>query len=89
MGKRNLSWVQADEIVVVVENTQTGRQARIRPTTRLLQLLSSFKPRSKSDLAKVADRDDRRDPHHALEALARKIATMPDRDILTVTGSDK
>ena len=89
LGKRNLSWVKADEIVVRVENSQTGRQAEIRPTAKLLELLSSFKPRPKSGHTKTTDRDNRRDRDHVLEALARKIAAMPDENILTVSRSDK
>jgi len=89
LGKRNLSCVQAGEIVVRVRNTQTGRQVEIGPTAKLLELLSSFKPRPESGHAKVTDRDDRRHPDHVLEALARKIAAMPDQDILTVSPSDK
>jgi len=87
LGKRNLSWEEADGIVVRVKNTETSRQAEIRPTAELLELLSSFKPRPKSDHAKAADHDKRRDPDHVLEALARKIAAMPDQRILTVSQS--
>lgn len=89
LGKRNLSWVKAEKIVVRVKNTQTGRLVEIRPTARLLGLLSSFKPRPKTDHTKATDDDNQHDPAHALEALARKIAAMPDRDILTARQSDK
>jgi hypothetical protein len=79
--------VKADEILVRVKNTQSDRQAEIRPTPKLLELLSSFKPHARGDHAEAADGDNRGDADHVLETLARKIAAMPDREILTVSHS--
>jgi hypothetical protein len=73
--------------MVRVENTQTGRQAKVCPTPKLLEVLSSFKPHPKGDHARAADGDNRRDADHVLETLARKIAAMPDREVLTVSHS--
>ena len=90
LGKRNLRWVRADKIVVrvfLIKGTRTGRQTEIRPTAKLLELLASFKPRPKVGSRKHAEDDDH--DHHAaeraLKAIARKIAAMPDREILTVS----
>ena len=87
LGKRNIKWVEAQRIVVRVTNTRTGKTAQLRPTGRLMELLTSFKPRSKT--AEHDDQDDHDDHEHddherQLEATARRIATMPDKDILDV-----
>ena len=91
LGKRNLRWVQAGQIVVRVENTRTGQETEVRPTAELLKLLASFKPRPKAEHAKSANRDhdQLRDADHMVEAVARRIAAMADREILTVTRPDK
>lgn len=87
LGKRNLSWVKAHAIMVHVENTQTGRQVKVCPTPKLLEVLSSFKLHPKGDHARAADGDNRRDADHVLETFARKIVAMPDREILTLIHS--
>jgi formylmethanofuran dehydrogenase subunit E len=89
-GKRNLAWVEGEQIVVRVKNTRTGQQSEVRPTAKLLKLLRSFQARAKVGAAKAADEDEhgRQDAEHAAEAIARKIAAMPDREILTLTRPD-
>ncbi len=91
LGKRNLHWARSEEIVVRVRNTGSNRQVEIRPTAKLLELLGSFKPRPKVSGAKAADenQDGHRDAEHPVEALARKIAAMPEREILTTAHADK
>ena len=89
LGKRNLHCARTptDEIVVRVRNTQTGGQAEVRPTAKLLELLGSFQPRVKAVSAKHIGNNtlDDRDADHAVEALAREIAALPDREILVVS----
>ena len=77
MGKRSLNWVQADRIMVRVKNTRTGKTAELRPAPALMQLLGSFKPQAKTG---VPHGDDDR-----LEAIARKIAAMPEKEIAVLT----
>ncbi|NQT13688.1 MAG: hypothetical protein HQ582_13125 [Planctomycetes bacterium] len=87
LGKRNIHWTgnPTDDIVVRVRNTRTGAQAEVRPTDRLLKILGTLKPRIKAtDAAKPEDHAD----DHAVEALARTIAALPDREILVVTRLD-
>ena len=48
MGKRTLTWVQADQILVRVKNTQTGKTVDVRPTPALMDLLAAFKPQAKA-----------------------------------------
>ena len=87
LGKRNLEWVRADRVTVRVKNTRTGRQAEVRPTARLLDLLGSLKSRPKVQSGDQAERhdEDHDDSHQVVEALAREIASMPDEAILVVT----
>ena len=89
LGKRNLHWVSAERLVVHFTNTLTGQEAEIRPTETLTAHLTSFKPKPKvGDRAfgKHAgeDHDHQEDP---LESIARKIAAMPEGEILTVKYS--
>ncbi len=92
LGKRNLKWGKADEIVVRVKDTHTGTVAKLRPTQVLMQLLTSFKPRPKTaeDEDEDADDHDEHDEHddradRELEAIARKIAAMPEKELFRVT----
>ncbi len=84
MGKRTLHWVEADRIVVRVENTRTGRTVELRPTSKLMDILTAFKPRPKVGAGAGAKVDDEQ-----LEALARRIATMPAKDVASVIVVDE
>ncbi len=44
LGKRNLRWVESDELVVRVRNKRTGVTAEVRPTEQLLQWLGTVGP---------------------------------------------
>ena len=78
LGKRTLQWVQADRLTMRIKNTATGKIAVLRPTPALLQLLASFKPHPKAGAESGHKIDDEQ-----LEAIARKIASMPERDVVT------
>ena len=87
-GKRNLDWVKkdTDDFVVRVENTRTGKTADVRPTPALMKLLTSFKPKPLTGKpAKDLD-DDHAGGDDPLEAIARKIATLPEKELLAVGG---
>ena len=92
LGKRNLHWAKTpnERIVVRVKNTRTGVEAQVRPTAKLLELLASFTPRAKVGAGKQSteDQEERRHADHLVEAIARRIAAMPDREILVVSGTD-
>jgi formylmethanofuran dehydrogenase subunit E len=86
LGKRNLTWVEADEIVVRVRNTKTGRTVEVRPTPALMKLLASLETHAKA--ATAADSQEPEDyqaEDAAVEALARKVAIAPEEQILSVT----
>lgn len=88
LGKRNLKWVKTDQIVVRVKNTRSGKVAEVRPTPTLMELVTSFKPRPKAAQDEDAD-DDENCGEHSLEAIARRIARMPEQEILKVTFPGK
>src|SRR5208337_4205936 len=81
MGKRTLAWVQADRIAMRVRNTRTGETAELRPTPALMELLGSFNAQSKAGAEHGPGQQD----HERLEAVARKIAAMGEKDLATVT----
>jgi formylmethanofuran dehydrogenase subunit E len=84
LGKRTLTWVKADRTVVRVKNTKTGKTIELRPAPALTKLLTSFKPHPQAG----PESDDEQ-----LEAIARKIATLPEKEVVTIaeaqTGTSK
>ncbi len=86
MGKRSLHWVQADQILVRVKNTRTGRIVDVRPTPALMDLLAAFKPQAKAGTGHGPESEA--DDEH-LAAVARKIAVIPEKDVANVTMSGK
>ena len=81
LGKRNLQWTPADQLLVRVKNTRTGKNAVLRPTPSLMELLGSFKPQAK--MAAEHKIDDEQ-----LAVIARKIASMPEGEVASVTVND-
>jgi formylmethanofuran dehydrogenase subunit E len=83
MGKRTLTSVQADQIVVRITNTRTGKTAELRPTPILLGLLGSFKPGNAHGPGAqgVGAHGPAEQDHERLEAIARKIAVMEDKEV--------
>ena len=83
LGKRNLQWVKRKKIVIHVKNTRTGRTATLQPREQFLTLL----PQPKTDATeepKGGKPKPAEDDHHS-EDLARRIATMPEKEILTIS----
>jgi hypothetical protein len=92
MGKRTLNWVQAEQIVVRVRNTRTGKTAELRRTPALMGLLGSFKvgnvqrPGAQGVGAHgPGAHGPAQQDHEQLEAIARKIAGMPEKAVAVVT----
>ncbi len=82
LGKRSLQWVQADQILVRVKNTRTGKTAELRPTLALMEMLTAFKPQAKTGAGHGPG--SKADDEH-LAAVARKIAAMLEKDVASVT----
>jgi hypothetical protein len=80
LGKRALEWVKADQTVVTLKNTRTVKTAELRPTPALMDLLPFLRAQPK---VATEGETDREMDHAHLEAVARKIASMPDSDIMT------
>jgi hypothetical protein len=70
--------------VIRVKNTRTGKTVEVRPTAQLLELLASLKSAPK----KAAPQGQEGKHEHAApspgEALARKIAAMPEGELAEV-----
>lgn len=81
MGKRTLNWVQADGILVRIKNTRTGKVAVVRPTPALVDLLGAFKSKPMAGAGHGPGHQD----HERLEAIARRIAGMEEKEIASVT----
>jgi len=81
MGKRSLHWRDAERLVVRVKNTRTGKTAELRPTAALGGLLGSFDGQPKT----VGRQPGQKAEAEHLEAAARKIAAMPENEIVIVT----
>jgi formylmethanofuran dehydrogenase subunit E len=83
LGKRNLQWVKSKTIVIHVKNTRTGKTATLQPKEEFLALLpqpnTNHTGESKGGKPKQAE-----DEHHS-EGLARRIAIIPEKEILTIS----
>jgi formylmethanofuran dehydrogenase subunit E len=85
LGKRTLTWTPADQLVVRIKNTRTGKTAELRPTAQLLGMFLAPKAPAKAATAQKAHSPT----HEHLEAVARKIAAMPAEEIAEVTVIDE
>ncbi len=75
VGKRNLHEVKAEQILVRVRNTRSGKTVEVRPSRQLVELLQRAK------LQGHGDHDDER-----VEQIAREIGTMTDEQLLTIAA---
>jgi len=82
LGKRNLEWKKAEKLVVRATNTKTGKTAEVRPTPALLELIATMKP-------DPVDSDEHQHGEGSPEAIARRIAAMPQKELFTVTIVEK
>lgn len=82
LGKRSLNWVSADQILVRVKNTHTGKTVELRPSVGLLELLGWSNPQAKK--VEPKQEEHKHSDEAVVEALARKIAAMPDAEIVAL-----
>ena len=90
MGKKNLEYKMSESLAVDVKNTRNNKAVRVRPTARLIELLSSFAPVSKADASTDTDHESSHADHtKRLESLARTIARLPQSEIMTLVVPEK
>jgi formylmethanofuran dehydrogenase subunit E len=87
MGKRNLHWIESNEIVIRVKNVRSKKSVEIRPKESFLAILPRM-TKAKNDQDKKAQNSHTAD-EHALDELARKMAAMPEEDIVTIVYPQK
>jgi formylmethanofuran dehydrogenase subunit E len=83
LGKRNLHWTKSDKIVIRIKNTRTGKMAEVHPKDQFLALLPQ--PGDDPKSGSGGNRQPKGDDDHLFDPLARKIAVMPEKEILVVT----
>jgi formylmethanofuran dehydrogenase subunit E len=81
LGKRTLRWTPSERIVVRIKNTRTGKTAELRPTVAVVGTFVAPKSAPKAAAGKGAGGPT----HEQIEAAARKIASMPEKEIAEVT----
>lgn len=84
LGKRSLNWVPAERILVRIKNTRTEKTVELCPAPQLIEFLKSLQTPAKR--APVADDAHDHGSHGEtkVEALARKVATMSDQELVVV-----
>jgi formylmethanofuran dehydrogenase subunit E len=84
LGKRNLKWIEKEQIAVRIKNTRTGKTAELHPKPQFLSLLASLTTQAKAENKADSQRggNARGDDDHRLDGLARMIAAMPEKQIL-------
>lgn len=86
LGKRNLHWESAEELVVWVKNTRTGQTAEVRPTKRLMEMLSSLQTKPKTSAAEHDHEED--DSHDQGAAPAAKMDSTPSSEKTKTSPTD-
>ena len=76
LGKRTIDVVEAKELVVTIRNPRTKKAVEVRPTRKLLDILE---PPASID---GSPHDEAR-----FEQMARRIAAMPDAEILVIVAA--
>jgi formylmethanofuran dehydrogenase subunit E len=85
LGKRNLKYVEAKEVVLRVKNTATGKTAEVRPTQKLQEMLGLVdSPEKKPEEKESESKDHHHSEMERIESLARTIAELPDAEIMVV-----
>jgi formylmethanofuran dehydrogenase subunit E len=76
LGKRTIEVVEAKELVVKLRNPRTKKAVEVRPTRKLLDILEP-----------PAQTEEVKHDEGYFEEIARRIAAMPDEDILVVVAA--
>ena len=76
LGKRNLHGANAEQTVLRVRNTRTGKTAEVRLTEKLVELLKRAKQPGQGGGGEAHG--------NRIEQIARQISAMPDDEILLI-----
>ena len=87
LGKRNLQWIESEKIVIHGKNIRSGKSADLKPREQFLALLPQTQKTGKAE-NKNAQNPQAADDH-MYDDLARKIAAMPEQEILVITYPHK
>jgi formylmethanofuran dehydrogenase subunit E len=87
LGKRNLHYVEAKQVVLKIQNPRTKKIVEVRPSRKLMDLLAAPVPKSAGPSGdKPADaKAEARHEEEYVEQLARDIAAMPEEELLTIS----
>jgi formylmethanofuran dehydrogenase subunit E len=83
LGKRNLHYVECKDITIRIKNTRSGKIAEIRPKVEFLSLLPDWRATDKPSPGETKKTGS--DSDHDFDDLARKIAVMPENEIVEIT----
>jgi formylmethanofuran dehydrogenase subunit E len=84
LGKQNLKWTESAKIIVHVKNTRTGKTATLQPKDEFLAMLPQPKVTMKED--SNTNQNSQPGDDHMYDDLARRIAVMPEKEILTISS---
>ena len=87
LGKRNLQWIEGEKIMVHIKNIRSGKTAELKPKESFLALLppsQKIGKETQKDIQNSQAADD-----HLYDDLARKIAAMPEMEILVIAYPHK
>jgi formylmethanofuran dehydrogenase subunit E len=87
LGKRNLLCIEGKNMLLRIKNTRAGKTAELNPKEQFLALLPQSQSTNK-DEPKHGQKQQPGDDHFQ-DDLARKIAAMPEDEILTITYLNK
>jgi formylmethanofuran dehydrogenase subunit E len=78
LGKRTIAVVEAKQLVVKIRNPRTKRSVEVRPTRKLMDILEPPEKQSEKTNSMPPNEEQ-------VEQLARDIAAMPDKELLTTS----
>ncbi len=87
LGKRNLQWKESDNIVLRIKNVRSNKTAELKPKESFLALLPKMSKTDTSEDKKTQNTQAADD--HMFDDLARKIAAMPEEEILVIAYPQK
>jgi formylmethanofuran dehydrogenase subunit E len=79
LGKRTIHTLDAKNVALKVRNSRSGIAVEVRPSRKLMEMLEPPTPPSKM-------KDSKQPSEEQIEETARRIAAMPDAELLSISG---